>query len=44
MIRTAAVAAPSPFWSLTRGTGAVALLLLTLTLCLGIANARRVRS
>ena len=42
MIGTAAVVAPSPFWYLTRGTGAVALLLLTLTLCLGIANARRV--
>lgn len=41
----AAVAAvtPSAFWFLTRGTGAVSLVLLTLTVALGIANVRRLR-
>lgn len=36
-----AVASPSPFWFLTRGTGVISLLLLTLTAALGIANVRR---
>jgi sulfoxide reductase heme-binding subunit YedZ len=38
-----AAASPSPFWFLTRGTGAVTLVLLTVTLALGIANIRRAR-
>ena len=36
-----AAASPSPFWFLTRGTGVISLLLLTLTVALGIANVRR---
>lgn len=40
MLATAA-ASPSPFWFLTRGTGVISLLLLTLTVALGIANVRR---
>ncbi len=36
-----AAAGPSPFWFLTRGTGVISLLLLTLTVALGIANVRR---
>jgi len=42
MILTAAVS-PSPFWFLTRGTGAISLVLLTLTVVLGIVNLRRTR-
>jgi methionine sulfoxide reductase heme-binding subunit len=38
-----AVSTPSPFWFVTRGTGATSLLLLTLTVALGIANVRRTR-
>lgn len=34
---------PSPFWFVTRGTGAVALVLLTVTVALGVANVRRTR-
>lgn len=34
---------PSPFWFLTRGTGAIALVLLTVTVALGVANVRRMR-
>jgi sulfoxide reductase heme-binding subunit YedZ len=41
MIVTAAVG-PSAFWYLTRGTGTVALILLTLSVVLGVANVRRV--
>jgi sulfoxide reductase heme-binding subunit YedZ len=37
----AAVSGPSPLWFLTRGTGAVALVLLTVTVALGVANVRR---
>ncbi|HEX8976777.1 MAG TPA: ferric reductase-like transmembrane domain-containing protein [Solirubrobacteraceae bacterium] len=36
-----AAAGPSPFWFVTRGTGAVSLVLLTVTVALGIANVRR---
>ena len=35
---------PSALWYLTRGTGAVALILLTISVALGVANARRVHS
>jgi methionine sulfoxide reductase heme-binding subunit len=38
-----AVSSPSPLWFLTRGTGAISLVLLTLTVALGIANVRRTR-
>jgi sulfoxide reductase heme-binding subunit YedZ len=41
MSMLAAAGGPSPLWFLTRGTGAVSLVLLTLTVALGIANARR---
>ena len=37
-------AGPSALWYLTRGTGTVALVLLTVSLALGIANVRRVRT
>jgi hypothetical protein len=42
MADTASVT-PSAFWFLTRGTGAVSLVQLTLTVALGIAIARRLR-
>jgi sulfoxide reductase heme-binding subunit YedZ len=35
---------PSAFWYLTRGTGTLALFLLTLSVALGVANVRRVRT
>ncbi len=38
-----AAAAPSSYWFLTRGTGVISLLLLTLTVALGVANVRRTR-
>jgi methionine sulfoxide reductase heme-binding subunit len=34
-------AAPSPYWFVTRGTGAMSLVLLTLSVALGVANLRR---
>jgi hypothetical protein len=34
-------AAPSPYWFVTRGTGAMSLVLLTLSVALGVANVRR---
>lgn len=37
-------AGPSALWYLTRGTGAVTLVLLTVSLALGIANVRRVQT
>lgn len=40
----AAVAGPSAYWYLTRGTGIVALILLTLSVALGVANVRRLRT
>lgn len=42
MILTA-TAGPSPFWFLTRGTGAISLVLLTLAVTLGILDVRRTR-
>jgi methionine sulfoxide reductase heme-binding subunit len=42
MLITSAVS-PSPFWFLTRGTGAISLVLLTVTVALGVANVRRMR-
>jgi len=36
-------AAPSPYWFVTRGTGAMALVLLTLSVALGVANVRRMQ-
>jgi sulfoxide reductase heme-binding subunit YedZ len=38
---TAAVSGPSAMWYLTRGTGIVALILLTLSVALGVADVRR---
>ena len=37
-------AGPSALWYLTRGTGAVALVLLTVSVALGVANVRRVHT
>lgn len=39
-----AAVGPSAYWYLTRGTGTVALILLTLSVALGVANVRRVRT
>jgi sulfoxide reductase heme-binding subunit YedZ len=39
-----AAAAPSGYWYLTRGTGIVALVLLTGSVALGVANVRRLRT
>jgi sulfoxide reductase heme-binding subunit YedZ len=44
MITTAATTAPSAYWYLTRGTGTIALILLTLSVALGVANVRRMRT
>jgi methionine sulfoxide reductase heme-binding subunit len=42
---TAAVTTgPSAYWYLTRGTGTIALILLTLSVALGVANVRRLRT
>jgi sulfoxide reductase heme-binding subunit YedZ len=35
---------PSAYWYLTRGTGTIALILLTLSVAFGVANVRRVRT
>lgn len=40
----AAVTGPSAMWYLTRGTGVVALVLLTLSVALGVANVRRLHT
>lgn len=40
----AAATGPSAYWYLTRGTGTVALILLTLSVALGVANSRRLRT
>ena len=40
----AAAAGPSAYWYLTRATGAVALLLLTFAVALGVLDVRRWRS
>jgi len=39
-----AAAGPSAYWYLTRGTGTIALILLTLSVALGVANVRRLRT
>lgn len=44
MLLTAATSASSAYWYLTRGTGTVALILLTLSVALGVANVRRLRT
>jgi sulfoxide reductase heme-binding subunit YedZ len=44
MLIAAAATGPSAYWYLTRGTGVVALVLLTLTVALGVANVRRLRT
>jgi len=41
---TQATIGPSAYWYLTRGTGVVALILLTLSVALGVANSRRLRT
>jgi ferric reductase like protein len=41
---TVAAAGPSAYWYLTRGTGTIALILLTLSVALGVANVRRLRT
>ncbi len=41
---TIAAVGPSAYWYLTRGTGTIALILLTLSVALGVANVRRVRT
>jgi hypothetical protein len=43
MIPLAVTTTPSPLWYVTRGTGATALILLTLSVALGIANVRRMQ-
>jgi predicted ferric reductase len=44
MLTTAATTSPTAYWYLTRGTGTVALILLTLSVALGVANVRRLRT
>jgi hypothetical protein len=44
IVTAAARAGPTAFWYLTRSTGVVTLILLTLTVALGIANVRRVQT
>jgi hypothetical protein len=39
-----AAAGPSAYWYLTRGTGTIALILLTLSVAFGVANIRRLRT
>lgn len=43
MTALAATSAGSPLWYITRATGVMALILLTLTVALGVANFRRLR-
>jgi Ferric reductase like transmembrane component len=38
------VSGPSAYWYLTRGTGVISLVLLTVSVALGVANVRRVRT
>lgn len=40
----AAATGPSAYWYLTRGTGTITLVLLTLSVALGVANVRRLRT
>jgi Ferric reductase like transmembrane component len=44
MLAAAASTSPTAYWYLTRGTGTVALILLTLSVALGVANVRRIRT
>lgn len=44
MLTTAAASSPAALWYVTRGTGVVTLLLLTLTVAIGVANVRRLQS
>lgn len=44
MLGAAATTSPTAYWYLTRGTGTVALILLTLSVALGVANVRRLRT
>ncbi len=44
MSLAAVSAGPSALWYLTRGTGAIALILLTISVALGVANVRRART
>jgi hypothetical protein len=44
MMIAAAATSPSAYWYLTRGTGTIALILLTLSVALGVANVRRLRT
>ena len=44
MLVAAATTSPTAYWYLTRGTGTVALILLTLSVALGVANVRRLRT
>jgi hypothetical protein len=39
-----AAAGPSAYWYITRGTGTIALILLSLSVALGVANVRRLRT
>lgn len=41
---TLAAAGPSAYWYLTRGTGTIALILLTLSVAFGVANVQRLRT
>ncbi|HUE25674.1 MAG TPA: ferric reductase-like transmembrane domain-containing protein [Solirubrobacteraceae bacterium] len=41
---TIAAVGPSAYWYLTRGTGTIALILLTLSVALGVANVQRLRT
>jgi hypothetical protein len=44
MLAPAVTSSPTAYWYLTRGTGTVALVLLTLSVALGVANVRRIRT
>jgi methionine sulfoxide reductase heme-binding subunit len=44
MVLMAATTGSGAYWYLTRGTGTVALILLTLSVALGVANVRRIRT
>ncbi len=44
MTAIAATTGPTAYWYLTRGSGAITLILLTLTVALGIANVERMRT
>jgi Ferric reductase like transmembrane component len=44
MIAAAAASGPSAYWYLTRGTGVIALILLTVSVALGVADVRRMRT